>query len=664
MHRIRSTVPRIVLAILVATIAQPTSFAQVPIRATDPDESNQCRALSDGLMLMRYLQGASADTLARGAMDAGATRTAAEVATYFDDYQRALDVDGDSRPNAAIDGTLLTRYLFGFRGNALLAGVTLGAEARRRTSAEIEAYLDGVCAQSCVQTAPISIVATNMELAQTHVIAPMGKSFAGLGLDQDDNVLRLIGYRDTLVMVELGTNPPASPAVEAWRNGSFLGRVALDAPPLLPPTEANGQSYATNHHSATLPREWIVPGAGMRLRVVAAGCSTDAFQPLNVGMDTETERYTMDMQLFGAPWPAGSQSEISAVQKQELFAKMPVAKVHLTQLRGRANWDYLIVRPGALDTRPTAFRVNARADAPGVVQGAALGAISALGQALGLALSNANLHGRLVGAGGGALGNQPGEGSVGDERGYSGRETGFGSYWFHESGHNYGLNHSNEAFAKVPPQYPYVGGSLLGSNWGYDSERRRFLGTFTPTNAVNFANCRTRARPAQLDNQNRCVKQDPMETGIEDAAAGDIYGMFSDYYAAKVQRRFEGRTTVRANGSYAYTDAWPTRDPLTNTYRRWNSVLQKSVPHPVATVDFAWWGEINQKLPHTVNTPVHAVVLTLSNTDTPEATQIYPPFTLENGNLIDLIDPTNSADRADIDPTAQGRYILATRNVP
>jgi hypothetical protein len=637
-------------------LSSATSYGQSPPRAADADGTNLCRALSDGVLALRYLQGATGDALVRSALGEGSTRTAAQVTSFFEDYQRALDVDGDSRPNAAVDATLLTRYLFGFRGASLTQGLTFHPEARRRTPAEFESYLGNICVQACAQNAVANIVSANLEVAQTHVIPAQGKSWTNWGLDQDDNVLRLIGYRDTLVMAELGANPPAAPALEAWRNDTFLGRVALDPPALLPPTESNGVAYATDRHSATIPREWMVPGAGMRLRVVGSACTASAFQPLNVGMDTETERYTLDMQLFGAAWPVASQADISVALKKELFAKMPVAKVHVTPLRGRAQWDYLIIAPGTISPQSTALKVRTRAEAPGYVQGAALNAIAAIGQASGLALVNANLYGRLVGAGSGALGNQPGVGSVGDELGYSGRETGFGSYWFHESGHNYGLNHSNEAYLAVPPQYPYPGGSLAGSNWGYDSERRRFLGTFVPPDAVNFARCRTRARPAELDAQNRCVKQDPMESGIEDAAAGDVYGMFSDYYAAKVQRRFEGRTTVRADGSYTYRDAYPTRDPFSNTYRRWNSVLQKSVPVARSTVDFAWWGEINLKMPHTVNTPVHIVVLTISNTDTVDATQIYPPIRVENGNLIDLIDPTNNAERADIDPTSQNRY--------
>ena len=51
-----------------------------------------------------------------------------------------LDVDGDGSADALTDGVLLLRYLFGFRGATLVAGVDLGGCTRCDATA-IEAYL-------------------------------------------------------------------------------------------------------------------------------------------------------------------------------------------------------------------------------------------------------------------------------------------------------------------------------------------------------------------------------------------------------------------------------------------------------------------------------------------------------------------------------------------
>ena len=54
--------------------------------------------------------------------------------------QTALDIDGNGTADALTDGLLVIRYLFGLRGAALIQGA-VGAGAQRTTATEIEAYL-------------------------------------------------------------------------------------------------------------------------------------------------------------------------------------------------------------------------------------------------------------------------------------------------------------------------------------------------------------------------------------------------------------------------------------------------------------------------------------------------------------------------------------------
>jgi hypothetical protein len=67
--------------------------------------------------------------------DAVAQANAVSVAS--DD---AMDVNGDGKRDASIDGVLTLRYLFGFRGDVLVAGIDL-SQGTRATAAEIEDYL-------------------------------------------------------------------------------------------------------------------------------------------------------------------------------------------------------------------------------------------------------------------------------------------------------------------------------------------------------------------------------------------------------------------------------------------------------------------------------------------------------------------------------------------
>ena len=75
------------------------------------------------------------------AQSPGPTLTATFVAASL---VAKLDIDNDGLMNAATDGLLILRYLSGVRGAALLADLPIPANAERRDSGVITAYLDGI----------------------------------------------------------------------------------------------------------------------------------------------------------------------------------------------------------------------------------------------------------------------------------------------------------------------------------------------------------------------------------------------------------------------------------------------------------------------------------------------------------------------------------------
>jgi hypothetical protein len=108
----------------------------------DIDENKEAKALSDGLLVIRHLFGFTGDALATGAVSNDATRDRAEdISALLADADSELDIDGNGESKALSDGLLLIRYLFGFRDNALIAGA-IGSRATRSTSEEIEAYIE------------------------------------------------------------------------------------------------------------------------------------------------------------------------------------------------------------------------------------------------------------------------------------------------------------------------------------------------------------------------------------------------------------------------------------------------------------------------------------------------------------------------------------------
>jgi hypothetical protein len=123
-------------ASVVATFA-PTATAL----NLDVDGSGAYLAESDALIIARYLFGVRG-----GALLANTLAVAADPALItqrLDDIRPLLDIDGDGRSDALTDGLLIMRYLLGLRGDALITSA-LAPTARRTTFADIETYLLGV----------------------------------------------------------------------------------------------------------------------------------------------------------------------------------------------------------------------------------------------------------------------------------------------------------------------------------------------------------------------------------------------------------------------------------------------------------------------------------------------------------------------------------------
>ena len=107
----------------------------------DIDIDDETSALTDGLLVLRHLFGFSGTTLVDGAVTITAARPGTSaISNYLDTHATQLDIDGDERIDALTDGLLLLRYLFGFQGSSLIEDVR-GSDATRATSAEITAYV-------------------------------------------------------------------------------------------------------------------------------------------------------------------------------------------------------------------------------------------------------------------------------------------------------------------------------------------------------------------------------------------------------------------------------------------------------------------------------------------------------------------------------------------
>ena len=108
----------------------------------DADGNGSLTALTDGLLILRYLFGFTGSILSSSAVGPGCTRCdGTSIAAHLDSIKAELDVDGNGgTPGPLTDGLLILRYMFGFTGTTLTNGA-VGNGCTRCTAATIEPYL-------------------------------------------------------------------------------------------------------------------------------------------------------------------------------------------------------------------------------------------------------------------------------------------------------------------------------------------------------------------------------------------------------------------------------------------------------------------------------------------------------------------------------------------
>jgi hypothetical protein len=109
----------------------------------DIDGDGQGEALTDGLLIVRYIFGFRGASLIAGAFDPmDCDRCeAGQIEAYLASLGTQMDADGDTQLDPLTDGLLILRYLFGFRNVALTQSAVDLDECSRCIAAEIEPFI-------------------------------------------------------------------------------------------------------------------------------------------------------------------------------------------------------------------------------------------------------------------------------------------------------------------------------------------------------------------------------------------------------------------------------------------------------------------------------------------------------------------------------------------
>lgn len=120
---------------------QATTGPSGAILSWDIDKDGNADALTDGLMVLRYTFGLRDESLTNNVISSGSNLSATEVGAELEATMAIADIDANGQVDALTDGLLLLRYLFGLNDDSLTDSA-IGTGAVRSTTEAVKQYLD------------------------------------------------------------------------------------------------------------------------------------------------------------------------------------------------------------------------------------------------------------------------------------------------------------------------------------------------------------------------------------------------------------------------------------------------------------------------------------------------------------------------------------------
>jgi hypothetical protein len=121
---------------------EATNYTLNVLPATwDFDGNGQADALTDGLILLRHAFGVRGASLTDSVMATNSTMTSEEVQVAVEKALVIADVDGDGNVDALTDGLIVLRYMFGLTGDTLMDGV-VSANATRASAESVQQHIE------------------------------------------------------------------------------------------------------------------------------------------------------------------------------------------------------------------------------------------------------------------------------------------------------------------------------------------------------------------------------------------------------------------------------------------------------------------------------------------------------------------------------------------
>ena len=142
-----------------------TAFSNLNV---DIDGNGQFDALTDGLLVLRSMFGLTGTSLISGAVASDAIYTDSDdIQARITGLGNRLDIDNNGNVDALTDGLIILRYLFGLTGDTLTNGV-VATDAQRMSATDIESHIETLTSlnlQPPVFTSSASFAAAENQIA-------------------------------------------------------------------------------------------------------------------------------------------------------------------------------------------------------------------------------------------------------------------------------------------------------------------------------------------------------------------------------------------------------------------------------------------------------------------------------------------------------------------
>lgn len=152
----------------------------------DIDANGEADALSDGLLLLRYAFGVRGAPLTNDVVALDASLTVQQIQNNIEQIETYADIDGNGEFDALSDGLLLLRYLFGIRGESLVKDVVSNTASRSsplEVAQFITSYMPGMANQTLSQSTALLVPMSDADELTSQFTQSYNSRYGVLAMD-------------------------------------------------------------------------------------------------------------------------------------------------------------------------------------------------------------------------------------------------------------------------------------------------------------------------------------------------------------------------------------------------------------------------------------------------------------------------------------------------